>query len=35
MNNTHQVLAYAENVNVIGDDIKKKSRCVIKCKDMV
>ena len=34
MNGTHQVLAYADDVNKIGDDNiknRKKCRCVIKC----
>jgi len=33
MNSTHQVLAYADDVNLIGDDIKtiEKCRSVIKC----
>ena len=30
MNGTHQVLAYVD-VNLIGNDIRKKCRCVIKC----
>ena len=34
MNGTHQVLAYADDVNLIGDgkcNNVKKCRCVIKC----
>ena len=31
MNVTHQVLAYADDVNLIGDDIRRIERCVIKC----
>ena len=33
INGIHQVLAYADDVNVIGDDIRtrKKRRSVIKC----
>ena len=34
MNGTHQVLAYADDVNLKGDDFRKnrkKCRCVIKC----
>ena len=32
MNGTYQVLAYADNVNLIGDDIRtiERCRCVIK-----
>ena len=33
MNGTHQILAYADDVNLIGDDIRtiEKNACVIKC----
>ena len=33
MNDTHQVLAYADDVNVIGDDIRtiQRNADVIKC----
>ena len=31
MNDAIQVLAYADDINLIGDDIRKKVRCVIKC----
>ena len=31
MNGTHHVLAYADDVNLIGDDIRTIERNVIKC----
>ena len=31
MNNTHQVIAYADDVNLIGDTIERNARHVIKC----
>ena len=38
MNGTHQVLAYADDVNLIGDDIRTKERNVdvllYDCKDI-